>query len=299
MSTQPLAETTIVPPLIDDKPPAGTPCVKCKARGHWCPAAQYVGETDDGICKHCAGGTDCPVAQRLKKKEFDVFTVPADSFPAPVKHVPIPVAAETTQPVPVIQQITSVVDKAMAATQPKPAKPPVVPVPSYMCKTRSYEQRKTGRHGNPYDLGEAKKMRAEGQGLKQIAAKLKVGVARLRRELGDAAVNRKRTMRDKRSGPTWEERHAAIGLGSPVVMREANIVHPDEAKALRAQPAPLIGVLGTSDTPKEELSTPIYAPLNSYDLVIADLEEQAADLQRQASEIIGIVEALKKRRGAK
>lgn len=91
MSTQSAVSVPDVP-LIDDKPPAGTPCLPCKKLGHWCPAAKYIGQTDDGICKDCAEQKNCQVAARQKQKEYDVFDVPLT--PAPVRHIPPPTKQE-------------------------------------------------------------------------------------------------------------------------------------------------------------------------------------------------------------
>jgi transposase len=52
-----------------DRPPAGTECVTCRARGHYCPAKFYLGATDVALCQPCKDGEDCPTFQQLKKPE--------------------------------------------------------------------------------------------------------------------------------------------------------------------------------------------------------------------------------------
>lgn len=48
----------------DEVPPSGTPCIVCRALGHWCAAYRYVGKTDEGICRPCLEFKNCPLNQR-------------------------------------------------------------------------------------------------------------------------------------------------------------------------------------------------------------------------------------------
>lgn len=50
-----------------DRPPAGTACESCKAKGHFCPARAY-GEAGEPRCLFCASDVKCPTAIAAEPK---------------------------------------------------------------------------------------------------------------------------------------------------------------------------------------------------------------------------------------
>jgi hypothetical protein len=54
-----VASMTDIPALDEDVPPPGSPCIVCRATGHFCAASRYLKNTDDGICLACLQGRNC------------------------------------------------------------------------------------------------------------------------------------------------------------------------------------------------------------------------------------------------
>lgn len=61
-----------------DMPPAGTPCITCKSKGHFCQADVYAaGDSGNGVCEACLEGRDCDVVKaRLGVGTPDPLSVP-------------------------------------------------------------------------------------------------------------------------------------------------------------------------------------------------------------------------------
>lgn len=77
-----------------DVPPAGTPCVVCKAMGHFCAADQYTaGDSGNGICNACVNQQDCEVVRVRKAKPQPFSAEPFDVPISPARSIPIPADA--------------------------------------------------------------------------------------------------------------------------------------------------------------------------------------------------------------
>lgn len=76
-----MAEDLASDQIEKDRPPAGTACARCQALGHFCPASEYIDDTDEAQCEACLDAEDCPRIASSRVDDRDVFEVP------PVKHV--------------------------------------------------------------------------------------------------------------------------------------------------------------------------------------------------------------------
>lgn len=294
MSTQPYPSTDAVPPSqIEDKPPAGTPCLPCKRAGHWCPAEKYIGQTDDGTCNDCAAQRMCPIMARRQEKQFDVFEVPTESTPPQVNTFSAREKQEAER--------NERAKKALAgefgqdAMKIPKAKMPIIPVPAVMAKytEKPKVKRPQGRPGNPLDLNLARAMRLEGKSFKDIARKMNVGVTRVTRELGHATPKRPLVNVVANTKHAFE----AVSPLSDSAYRSARIIHGKAAAKERKVEVTVEekrAAVAILDHPKEETSqvissirepVPAIAPVEQasrdpFDEVIAHLEREMAETQK-------------------